>query len=210
MDGHIVRSINRDAKRQAILEIARDIFMKEGFAAASMSAIAARVGGSKGTLYNYFPSKEDLFIAVVEDRCETTQSAVFDLTGETTDFDTALRGLGERFLTLMLSDENIALHRLVIAEAGRFPEIGRTLYEAGPKRGHARLTVFLNEAMARGCFQSANTARSAEQMMTLCLGDLYRQRLWNVRGAVTAEEVRTQIDAAHTAFMDAHRSVQPA
>ena len=59
-----------DGRRQAILDAADEIFLEAGFQAASMAAIAARVGGSKGTLYNYFPSKEDLFLACVSRHCE--------------------------------------------------------------------------------------------------------------------------------------------
>ena len=51
------RTLARDARRQAILDIARESFVTDGFAATSMSAIAVRLGGSKGTLYNYFRSK---------------------------------------------------------------------------------------------------------------------------------------------------------
>ncbi len=57
----------RDERRQAMVAIASDVFMEEGYAATSMSAIAARLGGSKGTLYNYFRSKAALFTAVVEE-----------------------------------------------------------------------------------------------------------------------------------------------
>jgi AcrR family transcriptional regulator len=58
-----VTSARRDAKRDTIIEVARQVFFEEGYAAASMSTIAARLGGSKGTLYNYFKSKEELFEA---------------------------------------------------------------------------------------------------------------------------------------------------
>src|SRR5258708_22025925 len=61
--------LDRDARREAILDVAQDVFLEEGFANASMSTIAARLGGSKGTLYNYFKSKDDLFNAYVERRC---------------------------------------------------------------------------------------------------------------------------------------------
>ena len=57
----------RDQRREAILEVAREVFTEEGYAAASMSTIAARLGGSKGTLYNYFKSKEELFGAYVRE-----------------------------------------------------------------------------------------------------------------------------------------------
>ncbi len=52
--------------------------MEDGFAAASMSSIASRVGGSKGTLYNYFPSKQQLFEAMIRNECDLKQAAMFD------------------------------------------------------------------------------------------------------------------------------------
>ena len=54
-----------EAKRLAILKAAADVFREVGFERASMSEIRGRVGGSKATLYNYFPSKEKLFFEVM-------------------------------------------------------------------------------------------------------------------------------------------------
>src|SRR4051812_22630064 len=82
--------LDRDARREAILDVAQEVFLEEGFAAASMSTIAARLGGSKGTLYNYFKSKDDLFNAYVERRCLWQQDEIFEcLPGEAP--ETALR-----------------------------------------------------------------------------------------------------------------------
>src|ERR1700728_4072656 len=67
-----------DAKRRAILDVASEVFLAQGFAATSMSEIAARLGGSKGTLYNYFRSKEELFAAIMIDTCEGPANALFD------------------------------------------------------------------------------------------------------------------------------------
>ena len=61
--------LDRDQRRELILDVAQGVFLEEGFAKASMSVIAAKLGGSKGTLYNYFKSKEELFNAYVERRC---------------------------------------------------------------------------------------------------------------------------------------------
>ena len=103
------KAVARDARRQAILAVAREVFMEDGYAAASMSAIAARVGGSKGTLYNYFPSKEDLFTAVIQDECELKQAALFDnLTAEGDDATKVLREVGRRYTSMVLSERTIA------------------------------------------------------------------------------------------------------
>jgi len=205
MDNSSCKVMGRDARRHAIMDIARDVFIKEGFSAASMSTIAARVGGSKATLYNYFASKEELFVAMIHDQCDRNHALVFDFDTEGGDFIEALRRIGERFVRLMVSDEILALHRLVIAEAGRFPELGQTLYEAGPKRGHARLSAFLGEAMARNGLHADDVDRAASQLMDLCLTDLYRQRLWNVCGPPTQEQIRANVDDALKAFVAAHR-----
>jgi AcrR family transcriptional regulator len=187
------------------MDIARDVFMKEGFSAASMSTIAARVGGSKATLYNYFASKEELFVAMIHDQCDRNHALLFNFDTEGGDFIEALRRLGERFVRLMVSEDILALHRLVIAEAGRFPELGQTLYEAGPKRGHARLSAFLKEAMDHNGLHADDMDRAASQLMDLCLTDLYRQRLWNVCGPPTPEQIRANVDDALEVFIAAHR-----
>src|SRR5258708_8438615 len=70
--------LDPDARREAILDVAQQVFLKEGYAAASMSTIAARLGGSKGTLYNYFRSKEELFEAFIVDSCRVQADAIFD------------------------------------------------------------------------------------------------------------------------------------
>src|SRR5471030_3424689 len=67
-----------DAKRRAILDVASEVFLAQGYAATSMSEIAARLGGSKGTLYNYFRSKEELFGAFITDTCQGRATAIFD------------------------------------------------------------------------------------------------------------------------------------
>jgi AcrR family transcriptional regulator len=204
MDKSSARLTGRDARRQGILDIARDVFLKEGFAAASMSSIAARVGGSKATLYNYFASKEELFVAMIQDQCDRNHALLFDFDASGGDFIEVLRRLGERFVRIMLSDEMLDMHRLVIAEAGRFPALGQALYEAGPKRGHARLSAFLQAEMHRNGLRADDIDQAAAQLMDLCLTGLYRQRLWNVRGPATAEEVRANVDDALKMFIAAY------
>src|ERR1700760_3697848 len=85
-----------DDRRKAILAIARDVFLTEGYAAASMSAIASRLGGSKGTLYNYFPSKEALFAEFMRNECEAEALAAHEVADNAPNIEEALRSLGGR------------------------------------------------------------------------------------------------------------------
>jgi AcrR family transcriptional regulator len=192
----------RDDRREAILVIARQVFMESGYAAASMSAIAARVGGSKGTLYNHFRSKAELFAAVVQNQCDLHQSQLFDVSDR--DLRTFLSELAGRFARLMLSEDVLTMHRIVVAEATRFPEIGEALYEAGPKRGKARLTAYLKQAMAEGRMRQADPERAAAQAMDLALCGLYWRRLWNVGPPPTDAEIDANVQASVETFMAAY------
>lgn len=199
----------RDARRKAIIDTASDIFLKEGFAAASMSSIAASVGGSKGTLYNYFSSKETLFAAVIQDHCDRGQAEVWDFDVEGGEVVAVLRALSERYLRLMLSDNVVALNRLVIAEAVRFPEIGRTLYEAGMRRGLKRLSGYITTAMEQGLLGRGDPALAAEQLTELCLSGAYRLRLLNVSAQPEPSEIATQVDTALATFLRLYGTGKP-
>src|ERR1700679_1983442 len=92
-----VTSPKRDQRREAIMAVAREVFFEVGYAAASMSMIAARLGGSKGTLYNYFKNKEELFEAQVRDVCGHAADRITEATTEE-DAAEALQAFGEKYL----------------------------------------------------------------------------------------------------------------
>ena len=140
----------KDERRAAIVDIAHAAFLADGYAATSMSTIAAKVGGSKATLYNYFSSKEELFVAVVSRKCEHMQSLLYDAQVESGDFRSALQNFGEHFIALVLQEELVATYRMVMAECERFPELGRAFYDTGMKQGRARLAEYFEEAIAGG------------------------------------------------------------
>src|SRR5215467_10408767 len=134
----------RDDRRDMIVAIAQATFIENGYSGTSMSAIAARVGGSKGTLYNYFKSKEELFVAVIEKKCaqilgmmnEAEIKSGGDLRATLTDF-------GEHFTELVLSEDSIAMFRLAVSESDRFPEIGAAIYNSGISQNLRRTTELL-------------------------------------------------------------------
>ena len=210
MDDGGVRATARDSRRQAIVDVAREVFMVEGFAEASMSTIAAQVGGSKGTLYNYFRSKQDLFSAVIQDDCDCRQAVLFDsLYAEGDDVEAVLREVGLRYTHLVLSDVAVQLSRAVIAEAVRFPELGRVLYEAGPKRGRVRMAAFVEQQMQLGRIRRADAARVVDQFCDMCLGGFYRQRLMNVIGEPSDAQVHENVKAATEVIMAAYSLTSP-
>ncbi len=194
-----------DRRRQAILETARDIFLKEGYAAASMSAIAARVGGSKGTLYNYFRSKEELFAAFMHDACGKQAEDLLDHMPELGDDPhAALLEIGMGLCNLVMSPNVMAISRLVVAESERFPELGQVFYETGPRSGELRLTAHFDRAVAQGHLKAVDTTRLARRFKNLCLGDLFDRRLWGVIPNPTPEVLRESVSEAVDIFLAAY------
>ena len=195
----------KDERRDAIVAIGEASFAENGYAGTSMSAIAAKLGGSKGTLYNHFKSKEELFIAVVEKKCAQIQGFLSEAEIESGgDLRTALTRIGERFLGLILTPQSVSTYRLVTAECERFPEVGRALYESGIRENHRRMGEFLENARQAGQLRKdVDTAVAAEQFFDLCLAGIHRRRLWNITRHATESEIRANVANAVSTFMRA-------
>src|ERR1700679_2090053 len=169
MDAPILKT-SRDRRRDAIIEVARQVFFEEGYAAESMSTIAARLGGSKGTLYNYFRSKEELFEAQVREGCARIAEDAFDMLADARPIAEVLARLGENYLGHLYSDWAVRTYRVVVAEAVRSPQLARIFYEAGPAVGLKRLETFLEGARARGVIKAEDCEMTAGEFLTLCRG----------------------------------------
>jgi AcrR family transcriptional regulator len=194
----------RDKKREAILRIAYQAFLTDGYAATSMSEIARQVGGSKATLYNYFCSKEELFTAVVDEKCQDIQDMVFDAALALDDFPKALTQLGDRFLHVVLREDSIATFRLITAEAARFPELGRAFYSSGPRRSKEVLADFFRRAITDGHLSPRDPAIMASRFFELCKGELHQRKLWNAAAEPTEAEIRANVAEAVRVFLAAY------
>ena len=139
-----------ETKSQAIVDIAAEVFREMGFQRASMSEICRRVGGSKATIYNYFPSKELLFFEVMRQANESEFMAIHQaLDHAAKNIAESLRHFGEGLLTFVYSPEVMAIRRLVLTNFGN-SELARTCFELGPKRSMNEVSEFLRTAMAKG------------------------------------------------------------
>lgn len=195
--------LDRNARREAILDVAAEVFLDEGFDAASMSTIAARVGGSKSTLYNYFKSKEEIFQAHIERYCNWQGEEMFRLLDDSEDLRTALTHLGRRYLTNVLSERNMRHFRLIVSAAERVPDLGRAFYEAGPLRGSRIVGDFLARMKDRDLIETADPLAAAHQFIGLCQNRLLKARLSNYVGEPTPEEVNAEVEAAVSTFIAA-------
>ena len=129
------------------------MFLAQGFDAASMGAIAREAGVSKGTLYVYFKSKEELFEAIVEEQCRQQAEQIFTLDrSRHRERAAAAWGSSARFL---IRPGGVSALRTIIAIADRMPEIGAKFYCAGPARGIDSLRRYLEEKVAGRRAQAA-------------------------------------------------------
>jgi len=194
--------LDRDARRELILDVAQEVFLEEGFANASMSTIAARLGGSKGTLYNYFKSKDDLFVAYVERRC-LWQDEIFAAPLDDETIDETLRRIGRAYLTRVLTDFNLKNFRLIAAEAERAPEIGLTFYDAGPRMGAQRVADLLAEMEAAGHLDLDDPLDAAHQFLGLVQNRYFKARLCNAIPELTQKQIEDEAALAARTFMRA-------
>lgn len=183
------RDQNRAARQSTIVSIARIAFLENGYAATSMSTIAAQLGGSKGTLWAYFPSKEDLFAAVLDDVTASFRQNLEDALRPGRDCSTTLHDFAERFLLKMLHPDSIRLHRLIVGEGGRFPEIGRIFYARGPQVVLERLSAYIAEQMQAGALRTDDPMEAALILIQLTQTQ-QNLRLWGIVDIPDAEAVR--------------------
>lgn len=162
-----------DERREHILSVASEIFAREGYGVSSMSSIAARLGGSKATLYKYFASKEELFHAVMRRKCEAVIGPLEQLAGSSPDPATLLLAFGKIFLSRLCQPDAIVIHRTVHAEAERFPEVARTFFSYGPEAAYSVLVPALARFAAEGLIDCPDPRLAAEQFLAMVRGDLH-------------------------------------
>jgi len=191
------------AKWRQIMEGARTVFLGQGFDGASMNDIARAAGVSKGTLYVYFDSKEQLFEALIrEGRKQQVERLVFP--EDPGDAPELLRGFGLRLIEMMTRPEMIAHLRVVIAATGKFPRLGQAFYEAGPCHGVRNLAAQLVKLRDVGSLEIEDAERAARQFIDLCKSGVFSSVLFGVTEAVDPKEIEVAVDAAVDVFMRAY------
>lgn len=193
------------AKRRQIIDGACRMFLAQGFDAASMGSIAREAGVSKGTLYVYFKSKEELFEAIVEEQCREQAKHIFTLDVHA-DIETELKRLGEELVRfLCLRPGGISPLRTVIAIADRMPELGAKFYQSGPGRGIASLRQYLEHKVAAGVLKPHDCEVAAAQFIDSCLSITFKPMLFNFAGPPNDGQITHVVGMAVRTFLAAFR-----
>jgi AcrR family transcriptional regulator len=193
--------VKTDSRRQAILDTALALFREVGYERASMAAIAARVGGSKGTLYNYFKNKDDLFAAAMIEAMEEQGMEVMErLKASTEDVEIVLRRFGVEYLTFITAPDNLAIVRTAVAE-GSNATLGAKLYDLGPRRGTEEIAAFVAPLQARGKLRAGSPLIAAAHLRGLLEAGIYEPQLF---GAAPDYNVEDAVAFAVDAFLRAY------
>jgi AcrR family transcriptional regulator len=160
-----------DRKRAAILEAAQHVFFANGFVGASMDEVAATAAVSKQTVYKHFRNKGELFREVVTNIVRARDAGITAelLSSADGSFEGQLRSFARFFLKGVMQPDVLRLRRLVIGEAGRFPELGEAFYDLGPKRAAEQMALALSDLSADHGFSLPDPDMAAEHLLCLIL-----------------------------------------
>jgi TetR/AcrR family transcriptional regulator, mexJK operon transcriptional repressor len=205
-----VDDVTRSArKRRAILEAAATLFLRNGYRGTSMDEIAALASVSKQTVYKHFADKQSLFAEIVTsavgDASDPVHADVLRLE-DTGDLEADLRGLARQLIGRVMQPRILQLRRLVIGEAGRFPELGRIFYDQGPGRTIAALAAVFERLAARGALQLDDPQLAAAHFNWLVMSIPLNQAMFLGEDEPrAAAELDEYADAGVRAFLAAYK-----
>lgn len=168
----------RKADRPAeIVRAAMEVFAERGFAAAKLDDIAARAGVSKGALYLYFETKEDLFRAVVGQVVAPNIAQVKAMAAaHPGPFSDLIRGLAEHVTTMVQTTPVGGVVKMVIGEARNFPELARVWHDDLVSQALAAVAAAVEAAQARGEVKPGDPRTYALQLISpLLVGVIWRE-----------------------------------
>ncbi len=196
----------KDASKKAgIIRAASSLFMKDGFELTSMEAVAKKADVSKLTIYSHFANKEELFKAIIHQRCDQQAMPECFMALAHLPVEKALIDLGHRLTSLIFSPDSLRLQRVMQAEATRHPQIIKIFFEAGPKRVRVAFGELLAEWVRQGKLRVDDIPVATEQYFSLIKGEMHQKALMLLAPKPTARELNKHIRAAVTLFLSGYQ-----
>lgn len=192
------------AKRAAILEAGKRLFLESGFERTSMDAIAAAAGVSKITVYSHFQDKDTLFRAVCKGVCEQQMPHEIFVLDRAAPLRQQLLQIARAFFGLVMSAESIALNRLMTAQ--QEPKLAQLFWEEGPKRMKLEFTEFLRAEVAEGALAIDDAYVAAGQFFCLLKGEPFFRVTCGLPFAAAQGEVEEHVASVVDLFLRAYGS----
>lgn len=193
------------AARDLILKAATEAFLAHGFSGASIDQIAAQAGVSKPTIYSHFQGKEQLFAAIMNSICDNFEEPFVGPNADTEELSTILIRIADNYTRAILQPGVVAMHRLFVAEAERFPELSRRYYEVGPRRVHQTLASFFKKRMARGEIRKCDPILLAQFFAAVVIAPMRTKRLFAIDAEIDWKAMDKQNREAVALFLEGCR-----
>lgn len=191
--------------RQRILEVATELFLAEGYGSTTIEAVAARAGISKRTFYHRFADKSALFAAVVHEIIEQIRPPADVPLIEGASLPDILRRLAGLIVRAALLPQAIALHRLVMAESARFPELVRAVHGDGSAREAITLIGGLLGRELRDAKLSAEQRAFAAEQFIFMVVTVPQRRAMGYGAPMSATELDAWADWTVDLFLNGCR-----
>lgn len=192
-----------EEKQAQIYRAAVELFTRHGYDGTSMDKVAEAASVSKQTVYSHFKTKDELFAAAIEQLVETLGLGS-DVMGDERPIAVALTEIGNRFLGLLVSPEAIRLYRLLVGSAAQHPELGKRLYETGPRTFIDRLANVLAERARAGELVVPEPRAAAAQFFAMMRGELHMRVALGVQRRVTRKEIADYVERCVEVFVRGH------
>jgi TetR/AcrR family transcriptional repressor of mexJK operon len=175
---------------RTLIRVARQFFVAKGYGATSITEIANTARASKGTLYARFPTKADLFRAILDEQIRRTGGEVRQVGPKPKTLQAMLRIFAERALADSLSAETLQLNRLIVSEAERFPELAEAAFARG-RVGVKQISRYIQEYAQLDGISCRHPEIAADMFLQLTRGWYSERMLRN--GPVSSKEIRAWV-----------------
>lgn len=192
---------NSPTKRQAILDAAKRVFLAEGYGRASMEAIAEAAPVSKPTLYSHFKGKQELFAAVILERCNDLLTTLAHVQAGHEDPVIGLKTIARGFVDFFYDPASLDLYRLIIAEQRHLPDLGDVVYRSSAFPIFQQLSAYLTELHADGVLHIPNVESASQLFSGMLQGHAHFRCLMGLQAGLNPAEKDALIETAVALFL---------
>jgi len=200
-------SETRSDRKRKTLQAATEVFLDKGYDCTSMDDVAAKAAVSKPTLYKYFSDKERLFAEIVRATTfevdDLVRLVAESMAGNTT-IESSLIVVAHRFIGVLMQPRILRLRRLVVANAERFPDVGRSWYEQGFERVLATLAISFQGLADRKLLHVNDALLAANHFVGILMWIPINKAMFKGNNSSSPEELERYAVAGVRAFLSGY------
>ncbi len=194
-------------RMESLLDTAAEVFLEQGYKNANVLEIAQRAGASKSTLYSRYPTKAELFVAVITRKTRQLQESFAEVLVPGRPLDTVLTEFGTHLLRAMTHPQRHALYKVFAGESPGFPKLARKFWEVGPRRSMEMLASFLE---SHPDFKGENPLHAAGAFWSLCCGLPILKAQFHQTCLISEKAIASIVNEAVRIFLTAYATAPSA